>query len=175
MLGSRPGDRRTMSVRLMAMRGQIQSYCTATTNPAVISHCQVCRSALSSVIAEAAGPSEAPEAGPALWRLSFFRSTPGHRPTCRGHFRVILCTRNLLTGLWQLVLDQLGFYRRCRKLSPPKLPANPAVISHQRICRAPHGRLSSTPLPGWSCRYSTSLPLSRKAECHSTIRHPGYL
>ena len=65
MLGSRPGDRRTMSVRLMVMRGQIQSYCTATTNPAVISHCQVCQSALSSVIAEAAGPSEAPEAGPA--------------------------------------------------------------------------------------------------------------
>jgi hypothetical protein len=41
------------------------SYCTATTNPAVISHRQVCRSALSSVIAEAAGPSEAPDTGPA--------------------------------------------------------------------------------------------------------------
>jgi hypothetical protein len=77
-------------------------------------------------------------ARPGPMALILLQVNPSHRPTCRGHFRVILCAGNPLTGLWQLALGQLGFCRRCRKLVTTKTAGQPG--SHQ----------SSAGLPGAS-------------------------
>ena len=122
---------------------------TATTNPAVISHRQACRSALSSVIAEAAGPSEAPEAGPArtygaysssgqpqsqtdMWRTFPgypMRWKPSHRPLAIGSGPAGVLPP----------LPEIGHHQNCRSTRQSSVISGSAGrlmgACHQRRCR----------------------------------------